>query len=185
MCATGTFTRGAPWAVKIVEAVSGNPEAEEHARAYRNGMTAGFLSVVGGGASMVGGVVLLGAASQERTHDARSNESVAGGALVLGGLVAYAVGLGLLLNAQPRLYDAINAYNDGVPMLMYVPPGYPPGYPPPVYPPPGYPMPPPGWSPTMPRRARPRFVSPLVSPLVLPPRPLTNLAARSMAQWGA
>jgi hypothetical protein len=37
------------------------------------------------------------------------------GLLVLGaGVVAYFTGLSVMLSAQPHLYDAINAYNDGV-----------------------------------------------------------------------
>jgi hypothetical protein len=129
----------------IVEAVHGNPEAESHARAYKNGMVGGFFATVAGGVSAIAGVTLVavGSASSGLGREQNPTEQTAGGLLLVGGLAAYITGFVLILNAQPRMWDAINVYNDGIPMgpgpYGYPPPG---GYPYP--PPPGSVLPPPG-----------------------------------------
>lgn len=138
---------------EIEEAVRGNSEAEAHARAYKSGMIGGFVAsmlgavAIGGGAGVI--VVDAGRSSTSGAHDASAQ--TAGGMLLVGGLVAYAVGLSLLLNAQPHMWDAINIYNDGLPDALASsappPPGSPPygasgawmptpATPPPVVPPP-------------------------------------------------
>jgi hypothetical protein len=129
----GRVYEGGIFGGDIVEAVRGNPEAEEHARAYKNGMMGGFFATLGGGASMGAGLAFLTLGTAARsTGGEGTTEQTTGGLLLAGGLGAYITGLVLMLNAQPRLWDAINTYNDGIPMGP-MPYGYPPpGY---VYPP--------------------------------------------------
>jgi hypothetical protein len=133
----GRVYEGGAFGGDIVEAVRGNPEAEAHARAYKNGMLGGFLATLAGGVSAVAGVTLFAVGSVNEDLGGNRNETqrTTGGLLLLGGLGAYVTGLVLMLNAQPRQFDAINVYNDGLPMGP-VPYGYPPA-------PPGYPYPPP------------------------------------------
>jgi hypothetical protein len=135
----GKVYEGGIFGGDIVEAVRGNPEAESHARAYKNGMIGGFLSTLAGGASMIGGLTLFALGSQSDTlgRDHNPTEQTAGG-------------LVLMLNAQPRMWDAINVYNDGIPMGP-TPYGYPPpgAYPYPPPPPASWHAPPPG-TPTAP-----------------------------------
>lgn len=152
---------------EIVEAVRGNPEAEEHAHAYKNGMIGGFVATLAGAVSMVAGGTLftVGTASSDFNGGHNSTQQTAGGLLFLGGIGAYVAGLVLMLNAQPRMWDAINVYNDGVPMgpLPY-------GYPPPgSYP---YPPPPPGsWPPAAPAPAATTAPPPASSAPVAPSTP--------------
>ena len=90
-------------------------------------------------------VSLVSAGALSRTDNGGSNtEATTGGVLLAGGLGAYITGFVLILTAQPHMWDAINVYNDGVPMgrcPMAIPP--PPGY---YYPPP----PPDPWKPSSP-----------------------------------
>jgi hypothetical protein len=132
----GRIYEGGVFGGDIVEAVRGNPEAEEHARAYKNGMIGGFFATLGGGVSMGAGLGLLtlGTAARSSGSDGTTTQTT-GGLLLAGGLGAYITGLVLMLNAQPRLWDAINTYNDGIPPWSVPygsPPPPPPGY---VYPP--------------------------------------------------
>ena len=127
----------------IVEAVQGNPEAEAHAHAFKNGMIGGFLATLAGAVSAVSGVTLfaVGSTSDGAGGPRNATQQDAGGLLLAGGLGAYIAGLVIMLNAQPHLWDAINVYNDGVPMGP-VPYGYPP--------PGAYPYPAPGsWQPPL------------------------------------
>ena len=78
-------------------------------------MIGGFVSTLVGVASTVGGASLVVANSSKSTDDRDTTLETAGGALIIGGLVASIVGLALFMNAQPHLFDAINAYNDGLP----------------------------------------------------------------------
>jgi hypothetical protein len=127
----GRVYEGGVFGGDIVEAVRGNPEAEEHAHAYKNGMIGGFVAVLGGGVSMGAGIAFLALGTANHSlGSGGSTEQTTGGLLFAGGLGAYITGLVLMLNAQPRMWDAINVYNDGLP--MWAPPPY--GYPPP----PGY-----------------------------------------------
>jgi hypothetical protein len=94
----------------LEEAVKGNPTAEEYAREYKSGMITGFAATVLGIVGIAGGLTLTGFQSQQPNGQA----PIAGLLVLGGGLVFYGVGLGVALNAMPHLYDAINAYNDGV-----------------------------------------------------------------------
>jgi hypothetical protein len=133
----GQFYEGGAFGGDLDKAVHGNPEAEAHARAYQDGMLAGFLTAFGAGVSMGAGVgVLLADGS---TPDDRSpSAQTAGIVLLAGGLAASIVGAVLLRNAEPHHWDAINIYNDGLPdsMGMPRPPNAPSTAPPPPSPPP-------------------------------------------------
>ena len=95
----------------IEEAVKGNPQAEEYARAYKAGTIGGFVGSMLGLGGMIGGLSLAAAESQP---GAGQNASVPGLAIAGAGLVAYLVGAAVMFNAVPHLYDAVNVYNDGL-----------------------------------------------------------------------
>jgi hypothetical protein len=90
----------------IEEAVRGSPKAEEYAHDYKTGTVAGFVMVLLGTVGVCGGAVLAG------DEAGQSKNATPGVATFGAGLALYAVGLGVLLAAQPHLWDAINAYND-------------------------------------------------------------------------
>lgn len=123
----------------LVDAVTGNPVAEEEARTYRNLNVAGFTTTMVGAASAGAGLGLLVANSAQSQRDDAATS--AGLALLLGGLVADVVGSFLMVGAQPHMMDALNIYNDGVDATHLVPtpivyPGpYAPPMPPPAPPP--------------------------------------------------
>jgi len=93
----------------LEDAVRGNAQAEEYARAYQGGLTGGFVVAMLGAAGIVSGAVVTGAQSE-------NGQSVppAGPLILAGGIVAYLVGLGIMVAAQPHLTDAINVYNDSL-----------------------------------------------------------------------
>jgi hypothetical protein len=92
----------------VVEAVQGNPQAEEQARIGRNLVIGGFVLDIMGLGGEVGGLVAL------RHEQDRGQPSTLGLGLLVGGLGAVTVGTVMLLTGQPHIYDAINMYNDGV-----------------------------------------------------------------------
>ncbi len=95
---------------EIEEAVRGNARAEEYARDYKNGLTTGFaLSILGVG-GMIGGSV-VGVAGANRGSD---NSALTGVAIIGAGAVLDLVGAFITIAALPHLYDAVNAYNDGL-----------------------------------------------------------------------
>lgn len=96
---------GAAFATGLVDAVQGNPRAEEEARAGRNYAIAGFVLDLTGVAAETGGLVVIG------ENDRHLNTGLG---LLVGGLACVAIGSGLLLSAPPHIYDAVNIYNDGV-----------------------------------------------------------------------
>lgn len=110
----------------VEDAVQGNPVAEEHASTFKTLMIAGWALYIGGVGSGIGGVALLSSA-----HNDSGNEA-AGTALALGGVAAVIAGGVLFANAQPRIFDAVNAYNDGIDAALAYP----------MLPPPGLPSPP-------------------------------------------
>ncbi len=111
----------------LVEAVHGNPEAEAHARAYRNLNIGGVCALLGGGVSAISGIVLTaGADHRDGTHD--STQRAAGEALLIGGLAAYITGFVLILNAPPHVFDAVNVFNDGLPSEAFQRPLVTPAY---------------------------------------------------------
>ncbi|MET0595884.1 MAG: hypothetical protein ABW133_24505 [Polyangiaceae bacterium] len=96
------------------EAVEGNPEAEEHAKSYRTNMIAGVSSALVGIASAVAGSAMYIGNSTGPENERDSTAQAIGGTMAVSGVLAYATGMFLMLNAQPHLWDAVNAYNDGV-----------------------------------------------------------------------
>ncbi len=97
---------------ELEEAVQGNPAAEQHARDYKAGTITGFVSALVGGVGMCAGVGLL--AADSAAHESHRGRQIGGAATLGVGVVAYVVGLALVINAQPHMWDAINIYNDGV-----------------------------------------------------------------------
>jgi hypothetical protein len=96
----------------LEEAVHGNPQAEEYARQFKTGVTTGFATTMLGVAGMAGGLIVTGA--QAPSPDSGRSLPVTGPIILGAGIVAYVVGLIVMLNAAPHLYDAVNAYNDGL-----------------------------------------------------------------------
>jgi hypothetical protein len=89
-------------------AVQGVPLAEKYAAEYRTGVTGGFVLVLAGAAGVAAG------ASLGTIEYSQRGSSVPGWSTIGAGLVAYVAGLVWMLSSQPHLYDAVNAYNDGV-----------------------------------------------------------------------
>jgi hypothetical protein len=102
----------------IEEAVSGNPRAEAYAHEYKTGLVTGFAMSMIGIAGMLGGVSLA-AADAGRSND----QSVPlTGLLIAGaGAILDLVGSAVMVSAVPHLYDAVNAFNDGVPTAARAP----------------------------------------------------------------
>lgn len=97
---------------ELEEAVAPNAQAMDHAASFRQQLLSGF--VLGIASSIPIGVGVGMTLDDSR----RGRDNVLGPSLLLGGLVAYAVGMGLIVGAQPHLYDAINTYNDWVDVGM-------------------------------------------------------------------
>jgi hypothetical protein len=97
----------------IEEAVSGNATAEQYAHDYRSGMMTGFAVSMFGLAGMVGGLAVTTIGETRSPSDPAV--PIAGIVMVLAGAVLDLVGSLVMVNAVPHLYDAVNAYNDGVP----------------------------------------------------------------------
>lgn len=96
----------------LIDAVADNPRALEHAQAHRDGTVYGLASALGGAAVMFGAPLLLLTEVGDGSRGP-SNGSVGlalGGAIT--GMVLYGFGLGMVVAAQPRMYDAVNVYND-------------------------------------------------------------------------
>ncbi|HEX3771743.1 MAG TPA: hypothetical protein VHV30_12785 [Polyangiaceae bacterium] len=90
----------------IEDAVRGSPRAEDYAHDYKSGMVTGFVSTLAGALAIGVGAGLAGGEASQSSTPTPGLVTLGGGALL------YIVGLGMLLAAQPHLYDAINAYND-------------------------------------------------------------------------
>ncbi len=110
----------------IEEAVSGNPRAEEYAHEYKSGLVTGFAMSMVGIAGMLGGVSFA-AADAARSND--TSTPLTGLLIAGGGALLDLIGLALMINAVPHLYDAINAFNDGVPTATARAPAAPPSAP--------------------------------------------------------
>jgi hypothetical protein len=97
----------------IEDAVQGNRRAEEYASEFKTGMVTGFALTMISAAGLVAGAVLTG--TEAGDQESPSSRAPLPGLLVLGGSVVLDVAaLIVLMNAQPHLFDAINAYNDDV-----------------------------------------------------------------------
>jgi hypothetical protein len=114
----------------VADAVRGNPLAEYYAGAYAGRLTTGWALYGGGLLATVGGVALLVDANKGSED---TGQAQLGGVALATGLGALVAGAVVLVTAQPYLYDAINAYNDGVDLRRWTPPH------PPVQPPLGTP----------------------------------------------
>ena len=160
----------------LVEAVNGNPQAEDRASSFRSLSIGGFaVGLIGAGA--------VGASAGLLAYDAANNNtSVSPGIIIgvaLGGLAVSLIGSSLSAAAQVHYWDAINIYNDSVePVWMAPPPGYPPAMGPvpydprsrplpPSFVPPAEPAPPPASPPTAPSAPPP--AAPTAAPTASPP----------------
>jgi hypothetical protein len=104
----------------IEEAVRGNPRAEQYAHDYKSGMVTGFALSMLGIAGMAGGLTVEGI--QEANQPTGSQNVPVTGLVIFGaGLLLDLVGSSIMLGAVPHLYDAVNAFNDGL-----IPPSPPP-----------------------------------------------------------
>jgi hypothetical protein len=112
----------------LEDVVEGNPRAEAEAHAYRNKTVAGFVfSTVGSVSAGVGAGILVG----DELQSTPSNSLLIGSlVMTLGGLALSIVGGVIGGSAQPHLWNAINLYNDGLPVAYPVWQGQPayPGY---------------------------------------------------------
>jgi hypothetical protein len=93
----------------LVDAVAGNPAAEEHARTFVHRSRTAFVLYSLGVACLVGAIATH---TNEPGHSVRND--VAAGSLIgsLGFLTGF---LAVFSTAPGHLYDAINIYNDSVP----------------------------------------------------------------------
>jgi hypothetical protein len=95
----------------LAEAVSGVPEAVEHANTYSNLQLGGFVFVLGGAAAYGGAIASLGNARA----DADGNVDLTTATVFLGtGFALSLVGWIMFSSAPPHLWDAINIHNDEV-----------------------------------------------------------------------
>jgi hypothetical protein len=137
----------------IMQAVAGNPAAEEHARSYAQGLHLAIAE------DLIGlGVLIAGAVVAAPRQDSMGNDLpvsrdryVAGTALFFGGLGALIVSGFQAAAAQAHYLDAINIYNDGVPLRLAPPP--------------------PDWRPTSPVPLTPGPPGPQVTPAPAPGPP--------------
>jgi hypothetical protein len=150
----------------LLQAVAGNPAAEEHARSYSSDMHIALAEdLIGLGALIAGAVVA--APAQDANGNAlpvSTERQTAGAILGIAGLIAVIVGGVQTASAQAHFMDAVNVYNDGVPPRL--PPGWQPRSPVPLPPPPSPPAPQPAPSSTPPE--------PRVEPVPAYPPPPKN-----------
>ena len=94
---------------EVVEAVSGNPAAENQARSYVRRTRTGIGLLTLGIASLIAGGVMF---KDGDGHQTRNGVAIG---LEVGWLVSWIASLATLSTGPGHLYDAINIYNDGVP----------------------------------------------------------------------
>jgi hypothetical protein len=123
----------------IEEAVRGNPQAEDYAHQFKTGMITGFVLSTIGIIGVIVGATLVGVQASQQPND--QSVPVTGLVVMGGGLLVDIIGSSVMLNAQPHLFDAINAYNDGIPAPA-APPTVPAPAAPPAVPAPAAPVPP-------------------------------------------
>jgi hypothetical protein len=100
----------------IEDAVQGVPQAEAYAHQYKSGMVTGFALTLVGVAGIIGGLTLTTTEASSQPNQSSNNSSaVLPGLLVMGaGAIVEIIGTIVMSSAQPHLFDAVNAYNDGV-----------------------------------------------------------------------
>jgi len=104
----------------LVDAVEGNPRAEKEARAFRNSNVSGFVMVlVGGVGAMVGASMMLSSIINRPNSGAIAS---IGAGVSLGGLGCMVAGAVISAVGSPRIWDAINIYNDSLPIYVLPPP---------------------------------------------------------------
>lgn len=96
----------------LAEAVRDNPRAAEHADAHHQGIVTGLVALVAGGVAIGASPLALLVGESDRNGGPTGNQEALFGGILLGGLGLYIFGAASLAAAQPRLYDAINQYND-------------------------------------------------------------------------
>jgi hypothetical protein len=117
----GRVYEGGLFGGDLEEAVRGNPEAEAHASSYKAGMIGGFVTSILGAVGLGAGLGIFAAGTNTSGPSSTggrdlSERQTIGTGLLLGGLAAYVTGFALVMNAQPHMWDAINVYNDGLPV---------------------------------------------------------------------
>lgn len=100
----------------LQQVVADNPDAAAEARQSAGDFRTGFVLDLGGLAATLGGafVIVPGTNPDGTRRPVSDARAAAGGALMLGGLIAIFGALHYLTSAQARQLDAINIYNDGV-----------------------------------------------------------------------
>jgi hypothetical protein len=99
----------------IVGAVHGNPQAEEYAREYKSGVTSGNCLTLAGILTGVAGLTIAGVDIAENPNRQSISDTTTVGLITAGaGLVVELIGIIIASNARPHLFDAINAFNDGL-----------------------------------------------------------------------
>jgi hypothetical protein len=93
---------------EVIEAVSGNPSAENEARTYVHRTRTGVGLFTLGIVSLVAGGVML---KHGDGHQTRNGVAIG---LEVGWVVAWIASLATLSTGQGHFWDAVNIYNDGV-----------------------------------------------------------------------
>jgi hypothetical protein len=99
----------------ILEAVSGNKAAEEHARTFvRRQWTAGAMVILAGVGLVVGYTLLYAGITGDPNSIDRRATAIAGVSTLLGSCASLIGGVTVGATSESHLYDAINIYNDDV-----------------------------------------------------------------------
>jgi len=127
----------------LLQAVTGNAAAEEHARSYASDTYIALAEqLIGIGALVTGAIVAApkGEDANGNSIPASTERQTTGAILGIAGLVIVIVSAVQVGSAQGHFMDAVNIYNDGV--APRLPPGFQPRSPVPL-PPPAATLPPP------------------------------------------
>jgi hypothetical protein len=100
---------------ELVDAVSGNPAAEEHARtSVRRQRIGGGLAILAGLSVLAGYVTIAMTLTADPRRIDRRTTAIAGFSMLFGG-VACGIGAGIMAaTGEGHFYDAVNIYNDDV-----------------------------------------------------------------------
>ena len=95
--------------------MAGDPRAEEYVLRYKAGTSTGVtLAWAGILAGLGGAVVVLADTGENPNQQSLSTASAAGFAIAGIGLVVELIGALVTVNAKANLFDAVNAFNDGL-----------------------------------------------------------------------